>query len=61
MYGSYNPLLEAEIEYRRNRIAHDYAAAHRWQLRGRRAARRMRGMVLPATSHRPSVRRAPAH
>ncbi|MDF8265948.1 hypothetical protein [Luteipulveratus flavus] len=40
MTGYYGPHIDAEIAYRQQKIAHDHAVAHGWDLALRRLARR---------------------
>lgn len=41
-FGSTSPIIEAELNYRRDRIAHDFAVAHGWELSVRRLAKGIR-------------------
>lgn len=53
--------LETEVQYRREQIASDYAAARRWELGLRRTGRRIASLWGHGSTSRPGVRRAAAH
>ena len=44
-------LVDAQIAYRQQQLAHDFAAARRWESNARRTGRRL-GLVLGLARHR---------
>lgn len=53
-FGTTSPIVEAELNYRREQIAHDFAVAHGWELSVRRLARRVRRNRPPESGSRGS-------
>ncbi|AKU15253.1 hypothetical protein [Luteipulveratus mongoliensis] len=52
---------DAEVAYRRDRIARDYRIAHDWESAARRAGGRVKALWSRESKLPKAVRRAPAH